>query len=64
VAAASGSAPGRQPSTAHVQTRIARCKTLLHMQQKAVEQFSMRSHAVSENTVQSAAWRNNRPCCE
>jgi hypothetical protein len=28
--------PGRQPATAHVQTRIALCKTLLHMQQKFV----------------------------
>ena len=36
VAAAGGSAPGRQPTTAHVQTRIALCKTLLHMQQKFV----------------------------
>ena len=36
VAAAGGSAPGRQPATAHVQTRIALCKTLLHMQQKSV----------------------------
>ncbi len=34
VAAAGGSAPGRQPATAHVQTRIALCKTLLHRQQK------------------------------
>ena len=33
VAAAGGSAPGRQPATAHVQTRLATCKTLLHMQQ-------------------------------
>ena len=29
-------APGRQPATAHVQTRIARCKTLLPLQQKFV----------------------------
>jgi len=36
VAAAGGSAPGRQPATAHVQTRIALCKTLLHRQQKFV----------------------------
>ena len=36
VAAAGGSAPGRQPATAHVQTRIALCKHLLHMQQKVV----------------------------
>jgi phenylacetic acid degradation operon negative regulatory protein len=36
VAAAGGSAPGRQPATAHVQTRIALCKLLLHMQQKFV----------------------------
>jgi hypothetical protein len=36
VAAADGSAPGRQPATAHVQTRIVRYKSLLHMQQKFV----------------------------
>ena len=36
VAAAGGSAPGRQPATAHVQARIALCKTLLQMQQKFV----------------------------
>ncbi len=36
MAAAGGSAPGRQPATAHVQTRIALCKTLLHMQQQFV----------------------------
>jgi hypothetical protein len=31
--AAGGSAPGRQPATAHVQTRMAMGNTLLHMQQ-------------------------------
>ena len=36
VAAAGGSAPGRWPATAHVQTRIALCNTLLHMQQEFV----------------------------
>jgi len=35
-AAAGGSAPGRQPATAHVQIQIAMCKTLLHMRQKFV----------------------------